>query len=73
MDSTNIESKLELTVFEDLVASVFLSLTATDVDSIVDVIMGVDDRVVVVFTVVSDGDPHTTLKIPPISPLKQVT
>lgn len=73
MDSTNIESKLELTVFEDLVASVFLSLTATDVECIGDVMMGVDDRVVVVFTVVSDDDPHMTLKIPPIPPLKPAT
>lgn len=47
-------------------ASVFLSLTTTDVDSIGDVhvIMGVDDTVVVVFTVVSDGDPHFILKYP---------
>lgn len=45
-------------------ASVFLSLTTTDVDSIGDIIMGVDDTVVVVFTVVSDGDPHFILKYP---------
>lgn len=55
-------------------ASVFLSLTATDVDSIGDVIMGVDDTVVVVVvTIVSDRDPHMTLKIPSVPPLKLVT
>lgn len=52
-------------------ASVFLSLTATDVDAIGDVTMGVDDTVVVVVTIVSDGDPHLTLKIPPFPPLNQ--
>lgn len=52
----------------------FLSLTATDVDSnsIDDVIMDVDDIVIVVVTIVSDGDSHMTLKIPPIPPLKPV-
>lgn len=50
----------------------FLSLTATDVDTIGDVIMDVDDIVIVVVTIVSDGDPHMTLKIPPIPPLKPV-
>lgn len=50
----------------------FLSLTATDVDSIDDVLMDVDDIVIVVVTIVSDGDPHMTLKIPPIPPLKPV-
>lgn len=51
-------------MLKDLVASVFLLLTAADVDSIGDVIIGVDDKVVVVFTVVSDGDPHFILKYP---------
>lgn len=53
-------------MFDDLVASVFLSLAATDVDSIGDVIMGVDDTVVdvVVVTIASVGDPHFTLKFP---------
>lgn len=50
----------------------FLSLTATDVASIGDVIKGVDDIVIVVVTIVSDRDPHMTLTIPPIPPLKQV-
>lgn len=58
-------------MFEDLVASVFLLLTTTDVDSFCDVIMGVDDTIVV--TVVSDGDPHMTFKFPSIPPLKPVT
>lgn len=50
----------------------FLSLTATDVASIGDVIKGVDDIVIVVVTIVSDRDPHMTLTIPPIPPLKPV-
>lgn len=71
MDSTNKDSKLELTAVDDQVASVFLSLTATDIDSIGDigdVIMGVDNTVIVVFTVVSDRDPHFTLKFPFAAP-----
>lgn len=63
--------KLVLPVFENLVASVFLLLTATNVDFIGDVIMGVDDTIVV--TVVSDGDPQMTFKFPSIPPLKPVT
>lgn len=72
VDSTNKESKLELTACEDLVTSIFLQSTATDVDSFGDVIMDVDDTVVVV-TVVFDENPHMTLKIPLIPPLKPVT
>lgn len=51
-------------MFDDLVASVFLSLAATDVDCIGDVIISVDDTVVVVVTIASVGDPHFTLKFP---------
>lgn len=54
-------------MFDDLVASVFLSLAATDVDSIGGVIMSVDDTVVVV-TIASVGDPHFTLKFPFVPP-----
>lgn len=61
-ESIDKESKLELTVFENMVTSVFLSAVATDVDSIDDEMMVGDDTVVVV--VVSDGDPHITLKFP---------
>lgn len=60
-------------MFEDLVASVFLLLTTTDVVSIGDGIRGVDDTVVVAVTVVSDWDPHITLKFPSIPPLRPIT
>lgn len=66
------ENQTCITRFENLVASVFLLLTATDVDGFIgDVIMVFDDTIVV--TVVSDGDPQMTLTFPSIPPLKPVT
>lgn len=51
-------------MFEDTVTSVFLSVIATDVGSIADLMKVVDDTIGVAVIVVSDGDPHVTLKLP---------
>lgn len=71
------EFKVELTMFEDMVTSVLLSVITTDEDSIggamvvvgdTDVVVGGDDT-----DVVSDGFPHITLVLPPSPPLNPLT